>query len=382
MPQRSLLDILQAAGVSFDLADTKIHLATHNQREDPRDVYASGRFRAWQERQGRMNFECDKIISLIKLPGRDRWMFAGVYSVHGHRDPSVPGNYHYRTRIVPASASLSGQLIVVFKRPGKQAYMWAEGYARKLLVADSGVIATPVQPASAASRGAYKIARRVFLSRLSRSEGIALIHRRYGMNPGSAGIHLYVYARLRRGEEPRRGLSVADFAYYLERIEAEDGTLALQVAVHSLWQHIAYYENVRKTPRPALRALASQYGPAALSYSTLEQNDREFAKKVAAARKRSPEERRKRLAAARKMPARRPVVIVGFVRNEDVVAEVLDRARGHCEGCRKPAPFVRRKDRSPYLEVHHIVQLSQGGEDTVKNSMAMCPNCHRHAHFG
>jgi len=48
----------------------------------------------------------------------------------------------------------------------------------------------------------------------------------------------------------------------------------------------------------------------------------------------------------------------------------------------KPAPFLRKKDQSPYLEVHHMIQLADGGEDTTENAVALCPNCHRQLHFG
>ncbi|MDH7515993.1 MAG: HNH endonuclease, partial [Bacteroidota bacterium] len=65
-----------------------------------------------------------------------------------------------------------------------------------------------------------------------------------------------------------------------------------------------------------------------------------------------------------------------------VIAEVLARANGICESCRQPAPFRRASDGSPYLEVHHRVWLSRGGEDTVSNAVALCPNCHRRMHYG
>lgn len=38
--------------------------------------------------------------------------------------------------------------------------------------------------------------------------------------------------------------------------------------------------------------------------------------------------------------------------------------------------------KSPYLEVHHIIFLAQGGDDTVDNAEALCPNCHRRKHYG
>ena len=71
-----------------------------------------------------------------------------------------------------------------------------------------------------------------------------------------------------------------------------------------------------------------------------------------------------------------------FVRNPDVIAEALARANSKCEECDNDAPFLRVSDGTPYLEAHHQVPLAQGGEDTVDNAVALCPNCHRKAHFG
>jgi 5-methylcytosine-specific restriction protein A len=72
---------------------------------------------------------------------------------------------------------------------------------------------------------------------------------------------------------------------------------------------------------------------------------------------------------------------IRYQRNPDVVAAVLERANGHCERCRNPAPFLR-SDGTPYLEVHHSIGLADGGPDTVANALALCPNCHRELHYG
>lgn len=83
-----------------------------------------------------------------------------------------------------------------------------------------------------------------------------------------------------------------------------------------------------------------------------------------------------------KKPQKTIVRQVVFQRNPYVVAEALFRANGICERCKKPAPFQRDNDATPYLEVHHIITLADGGDDTLDNVIALCPNCHRHAHFG
>lgn len=108
----------------------------------------------------------------------------------------------------------------------------------------------------------------------------------------------------------------------------------------------------------------------------------EFEALVAQSVRLSSKERRERLADASKKPARTQVVLTAFLRNPDVVAEVLYRADGVCEDCEQPAPFRRAKDDTPYLEVHHRIRLADGGDDTVENAIALCPNCHRKAHYG
>ena len=70
-----------------------------------------------------------------------------------------------------------------------------------------------------------------------------------------------------------------------------------------------------------------------------------------------------------------------YERDPLVVRDVLDRAGGTCELCKKDAPFVRING-EPFLEVHHVVPLSEGGPDLIENAVALCPNCHREAHHG
>ena len=97
---------------------------------------------------------------------------------------------------------------------------------------------------------------------------------------------------------------------------------------------------------------------------------------------------------AQKLPLDEPGFQAGYALKESsrstAVSEVFDgdrivseyakrRADGTCQLCNLPAPF---KDRNgePFLEIHHIVPLEEGGEDVVGNVCALCPNCHRKMH--
>lgn len=83
----------------------------------------------------------------------------------------------------------------------------------------------------------------------------------------------------------------------------------------------------------------------------------------------------------RKAPPRVTATVERFVRDPTVKAAVLEAAAGHCECCGLPAPFLM-EDGTPFLEVHHVKWLAQGGSDTVSNAAAVCPNCHRRFHYG
>lgn len=76
----------------------------------------------------------------------------------------------------------------------------------------------------------------------------------------------------------------------------------------------------------------------------------------------------------------RSIVIKSFERNSYVVEFAKRRANGICELCKESAPFKNREG-EPYLETHHIKWLSNGGEDTIENTVALCPNCHRKMHI-
>ena len=78
-------------------------------------------------------------------------------------------------------------------------------------------------------------------------------------------------------------------------------------------------------------------------------------------------------------PATRKSTSTNYQRNEDVAAYVKLAANGVCDLCEQEAPF-KNKVGQPFLECHHVQQLSKGGEDSNSNAVALCPNCHRKMH--
>lgn len=114
----------------------------------------------------------------------------------------------------------------------------------------------------------------------------------------------------------------------------------------------------------------------------LEEFDAEFDAEIKKAKKLNLKKRQIELNEADPYPPKVKVQTSVYKRNPYVVITVLERANGICELCKSPAPFKRKSDGSPFLEIHHKKPLSEGGLDTIGNAVALCPNCHRKAHFG
>jgi 5-methylcytosine-specific restriction protein A len=70
-----------------------------------------------------------------------------------------------------------------------------------------------------------------------------------------------------------------------------------------------------------------------------------------------------------------------YVRSVAVKRYALARARVNCECCDAAAPFLTKKG-EPYLEVHHLFRVADGGPDTPEGVAAICPTCHRRIHVG
>lgn len=76
---------------------------------------------------------------------------------------------------------------------------------------------------------------------------------------------------------------------------------------------------------------------------------------------------------------KRTVTSSYYERNPLISAYVKKRSEGICDLCGCSAPFSTH-DGYPYLESHHIIWLSRGGEDVPDNMAALCPNCHKKMH--
>ena len=171
------------------------------------------------------------------------------------------------------------------------------------------------------------------------------------------GVEVHLFEVFRKTEYTYRGVvKLADSPYQSEQTDSEN--------------------NLRKVWIFPLK-LINQAAPILEEhFMEAEQKRKNTAKKEA--QKLTYEELCQRAQKESKTPGTVEVKSKRYQRNLYLVELVKQNANGACQLCGNQAPFKVKG--VPYLEVHHIVPLAEGGSDSLDNTVALCPNCHRKMH--
>lgn len=231
-------------------------------------------------------------------------------------------------------------------------------------------------------RFAASLAKEVNLKQLEIADAARILVSEAGMNPSSARGYVETFIHMLSGNVYTRTINASAIECYFQIIHEEYDLSALSRAVESVRKHLDYYYAVRGARQVTIRNTLDRYTNILISESNQDQLNSSFIENVQISQKDTSDERKTRISVACKEVESFQITTTVYKRNPDVVSETLYRAQGNCERCKKKAPFVRSKDGTAYLEVHHIKQLAHGGEDSLENTLALCPNCHREMHFG
>jgi 5-methylcytosine-specific restriction protein A len=229
---------------------------------------------------------------------------------------------------------------------------------------------------------AYEAGRKRLDDTLTEADAIRVLTGKFGMKRSSADGYLGALRHMVAGTVFKRTINALAADYYLDRLEKEVGGEVAQRALKALNLHIAYYEGTSGVTCHKLRKVADTFAKRLSDGITLDAIELSFRQAVEASKTLSDTDRQKLLPKAGHKPPTTVVKITTYIRSPHVVAAVLAKADGICARCGERAPFARKSDGTPYLEVHHRVRLADNGEDTVSNAEALCPNCHRWRHYG
>lgn len=79
-------------------------------------------------------------------------------------------------------------------------------------------------------------------------------------------------------------------------------------------------------------------------------------------------------------PERREYLIETYARNKGWVKEAKEKLGLYCLYPKCQNTF-KKPNNEPYIEVHHIISLYEGGEDAIWNLIVICAHHHKMAHF-
>lgn len=118
-----LFDYLRMVCPDLTPLATKVHLAQMNEyKEDPFVKFREGAFDDWQCWQKRLEFNRTYVVSLLRVPGTETWLFAGVFQQKGYAGKKPYPNrkeqyYQYNLQKVLEAEEYSGRMYINFKNP-------------------------------------------------------------------------------------------------------------------------------------------------------------------------------------------------------------------------------------------------------------------------
>lgn len=108
------------------------------------------------------------------------------------------------------------------------------------------------------SKGAYKVAKKVYAGQLTRNEGKIEIAKTTGMNEGSAQAFITIFLAMMSGEEYKRAFNNDTNRFLLESIRQDYGEDALKNALTAVDKHIKYYSTLGNGNLVGLQAIVNE----------------------------------------------------------------------------------------------------------------------------
>ena len=76
------------------------------------------------------------------MPGKDRWLFAGVYHQHGVKERNGKAKWYYDLDEDEMTSPMKGRVVISFNKPGRNVRLMAENWVNQLIIQE--ILAEPL----------------------------------------------------------------------------------------------------------------------------------------------------------------------------------------------------------------------------------------------
>ncbi|MGG3449895.1 hypothetical protein [Domibacillus aminovorans] len=108
------------------------------------------------------------------------------------------------------------------------------------------------------SKGAYEIAKKVYLGQMTRGDGKIEINRVTDMNEGSVQAFITIFLAMMNGEVYKRAFNNDTNKFLLESIRQDFGEDFYKNALNAVQKHIDYYSTLGKGNLSGLQKIVNQ----------------------------------------------------------------------------------------------------------------------------
>lgn len=212
----------------------------------------------------------------------------------------------------------------------------------------------------------------------TRADVINYLNKKFNISKNTLRLNIGAYESMSSGNVYTMNITQPVTVMFLEDFKRNNQLLN---AINSLEKHIEFLESDGSRAL-GLRKIKESYSKI-LYPDELKNFQKEISDQVDAYKLKSISALEKYLNSKPDAPPLLMAVTTYVYKREPaLVAWALKKAKGRCGKCGSKAPFNKAADQMPYLEVHHLKPLSEGGSDNMNNVIALCPNCHREIHHG
>jgi 5-methylcytosine-specific restriction enzyme A len=215
-------------------------------------------------------------------------------------------------------------------------------------------------------KAAFTYGKQVYKGEISKNAARAKLSEEFGMNTNSAADYLSNFSHMMKGEKFTRTMKGEATEYFIVKIREDFGNNYFLNALHSVEQHVDYYEKLGRGNLPNIREICKKLrSTSQREYSNVFPDELEKTHNLTEG-------------------AKRQITVNSYERNPRARAACINHHKPICSVCDFDFSIEFGEIGEGFIHVHHTKRISKIGEkyevDPINDLIPVCPNCHAMLH--